>query len=254
MIDFFKITFLSLLQGVAEFLPISSSGHLALAKHFFGFEDIGLRLDIFLHVGTLFAVVFFYRKTVLQILIKRDWSYIVKILLSAVPIGAVVFFFKDFLLNVSSMKILSLSFLFTGVVLFLNGFVKKSEGEITFLKSIAIGLAQAVAALPGVSRSGMTITAARAVGVSSHKSAEFSFLMSIVPIGGAALLDLVGSMSLAGEQGQSVSWALIIWGMFISLVSGYLSLSLLTRIVNRDTFWMFAPYCILLGVIVQIFS
>lgn len=254
MMDFLKVTFLSVLQGVAEFLPVSSSGHLAVARHYFGMGDAGLRLDIFLHVGTLFTVVFFYRKTVLRVLAERQWGYILKLIVSAIPVGVAGFLLKGAVSNVSSVKLIGFAFIITGVVLFAGKAIKNSRGEVDFLRSLAMGLAQAAALFPGISRSGMTISVARALGVSPEKSAEFSFFMSIIPIGGAALLDLLGGVSLAGSGGESVSWSLVLWGMAVSFVAGCISLSFLVRIVNSGKFWMFAPYCMFMGALVLILS
>ena len=253
---------LSVLQGVAEFLPISSSGHLVLGRNLLGMGEVGLRLDIFLHVGTLVSVFAFYAAVAVRIARgalgadgpaarRESVSYILKIVLSAVPAGIVGVFLKDRIETVFASPVaVGSALVFTGVVLTVTKFIPKGTREVSFAKALWMGLAQAVAILPGVSRSGMTLAAARAAGVEAGRSAEFSFLMSAPPIAGAAFLEIVKALRAGSEAAAAneVSWGFCAIGAVCAALVGYFSLALLLKSLKSDKFWMFGPYCVLAGV------
>ena len=244
-----EVTLLSVLQGIAEFLPISSSGHLVLGKGLLGMQDMGMRIDIFLHVGTLAAIFAFYFAVIRRIIVRLEWSYMLKVVLSAIPAGLVGVLFKDQLeAAFASTKMVGGALIFTGVVLTLTRFLPKGDKEVSYLGALWMGLAQAVAILPGVSRSGMTLAAARAGKVEAEKSAEFSFLMSAPPIAGAALLELLESLKETGVgEATEVSWPLTIYGCLLAAVIGYFALKLLLKSLKGHWFWLFGPYCIIAG-------
>ena len=264
----FEVIVLSVLQGIAEFLPISSSGHLVLGRSLLGLGDVGLRLDIFLHVGTLVSIFAFYGAIVARLVknafgargaeaMRESWTYVLKIVVSAIPAGIVGVLFKDDLESVfSSTRAVGAALVFTGVVLIATRFLPRGKGEVSFLRAICMGIAQAVAILPGVSRSGMTLAAARASGVEAGKSAEFSFLMSAPPIAGAALLEVMKTVRAAEPQlsdvsaSGEVSWLLCAVGAVVAAVVGYFALALLLKSLKSDKFWLFGPYCILAGAVV----
>ena len=251
-----EVTLLSVLQGIAEFLPISSSGHLVLGKSLLGMQELGMRIDIFLHVGTLLAIFAFYFAIIRRIIMNLEWSYMLKVVVSAVPAGIVGVLFKDQLeAAFASPKMVGGALIFTGVVLTLTRFLPKGEKDISFGRAILMGIAQAVAILPGVSRSGMTLAAARASKVEAEKSAEFSFLMSAPPIAGAALLELLKSLKESGAaDAVEVSWGLTIYGCVLAAVVGYFSLKFLLKSLKSRWFWLFGPYCILAGVIALVWA
>lgn len=245
-----ETTILAVLQGIAEFLPISSSGHLVIGKALLGVKEPGIRLDIFLHVGTLFAIATFYWKVIWRILRDYDWKYVAKVVVSAVPAGVVGVFFKDDLEELfSSSHAVGAALLFTGIILLATRVLPKGDRDVSFLGAFVMGIAQAVAVLPGVSRSGMTIAAAKASKVESAKAAEFSFLMSAPPIAGAALLEVLKAMKAHCPNcpAAETSWPLVIFGGFIAAVVGYFSLAFLLKALKSDRFWMFGPYCLLAG-------
>ena len=261
----FEVLVLSVLQGVAEFLPISSSGHLVLGRSLLGLGEAGLRLDIFLHVGTLVAVFAFYWATVWRLtkgLFSREasdrasaWGYALKIVLSAVPAGIVGVLFKDQIETAfATPRLVGFALLFTGAVLTATRFLPKGAKDVSWLRALAMGVAQAVAILPGVSRSGMTLAAARAAKVDAEKSAEFSFLMSAPPIAGAALLEVVKALGASGDAAAAataeVSWGLCAAGAVLAAVVGYFSLKLLVSSLKGRWFWLFGPYCLLAGLLV----
>ena len=243
-----EVTLLSVLQGIAEFLPISSSGHLVLGKHLLGMQELGMRIDIFLHVGTLLAIFAFYFSVIRRIVVNLEWSYMLKVVVSAVPAGIVGVLFKD-QLEAASPKMVGAALLFTGAVLTATRFLPKGGKDVSFLRALWMGLAQAVAILPGVSRSGMTLAAARAAKVDAEKSAEFSFLMSAPPIAGAALLELLKSLKVAEAATTEVSWGLTVYGCILAAVVGYFSLKLLVKSLKGRWFWLFGPYCLVAGLL-----
>lgn len=249
-----EVTLLSILQGIAEFLPISSSGHLVLGKSLLGMKEMGMRIDIFLHVGTLLAIFAFYWKIIYRIVKNLEWDYLVKVIVSAIPAGAVGVLFKDQLETAfAEPKMVGGALIFTGIALTATRFLRKGEKGISFGRAILMGLAQAVAILPGVSRSGMTLAAARASGVEAEKSAEFSFLMSAPPIAGAALLQILKAGDAAAATTE-VSWGLTIYGCLLAAVVGYLSLKLLLKSLKGRWFWLFGPYCAVVGLLTLILA
>ena len=246
-----EVAILSVLQGVAEFLPISSSGHLVLGKSLLGLGDVGMRLDVFLHVGTLLSIFVFYFAVIRRIVAGREWSYVAKIVLSAVPAGIVGVLFKSRLENAfSTPQMVGCALVFTGIVLTATRFMPKGERDVSFLRALLMGLAQAVALMPGVSRSGITLAAARAAKVDSQKAAEFSFLMSAPPIAGAALLEIVeAAREPAAEAARETGWGLCIAGALVAGVVGWFALKLLVASLKGRWFWLFGPYCIVAGLL-----
>ena len=247
----FEVFILSVLQGVAEFLPISSSGHLVLGKELLGIGDAGMRLDVFLHVGTLLSIFVFYFAVVRRIVVKREWAYVAKIALSAVPVGVVGVLFKSRLETAfSSPKMVGCALVFTGLVLIATRFMPKGERGVSWLRALFMGLAQAAAILPGISRSGMTLAAARASKVDGERAAEFSFLMSAPPIAGAALLEIVKSArEPAAEAACETDWGLCIAGALVAAVVGWFALKLLVASLKGRWFWHFGPYCLVAGLL-----
>lgn len=254
-----EVMVLSVLQGIAEFLPISSSGHLVLGKSLLGIGNVGIRLDVALHVGTLISIFVFYWQIVRKLLaglVSADaaarseaWLYAAKVVLSAIPVALVGVLFKDQLEALfSSPKMVGVAFLFTGVILTITRFLPRGEKSVSFGRAFLMGVFQAVAILPGVSRSGMTLVAARAAKVDAAKSAEFSFLMSAPPIAGAALLEVLNALKSA-EATVEVSWTYCAFGAIVSAVVGYFALKVLLKSLKSDRFWLFGPYCFLIGLI-----
>ena len=245
-----EVTLLSVLQGIAEFLPISSSGHLVLGKQLLGLQDVGLRLDVFLHVGTLVAIFAFYFSVIRRIVVNLEWSYLLKVVVSAIPVGLVGILFHAQLEEIfSSPRMVGVALIFTGFILTATRFLPKGGLDVSYGRAFWMGIAQAIAILPGVSRSGMTIAAARIVRVDAEKSAEFSFLMSAPPIAGAALLEVLKGAGAAAESAVEVSWPLTIYGCILAAVVGYFSLKLLLKSLKSRWFWLFGPYCLGAGLL-----
>ena len=260
MSDGINVFILSILQGIAEFLPISSSGHLVLAKNLLGLESPGVRLEVALHVGTLFSVVVFYWETILGLIkgaftgCRDSWRMIANIVVSILP--AIIFYLichKAVDATFESTRAVGVALVFTGVVLCALRWVPGRSGGVTLPRAVAIGLAQAVAILPGVSRSGMTIAMARMSGVAPEKSAEFSFLISLPLIVGATLKEALFSHPSADIAEAQVSLGLLVMGAVVAGGVGYVALKLLVRMLRGHSFWWFGVYCLAAGVLTLAF-
>jgi undecaprenyl-diphosphatase len=245
-----NVIFLALVQGLTEFLPVSSSGHLVIAQRLLGVGEPGITLEVWLHIGTLVSILVFYRRVIVDLIkgvfrLERESLLMgAIILISMIP--AVVFyllchqFVESFY---ESPRVTGSLMIFTGMILIGMRWIPNRDGCLTVPRAIVIGLAQALALFAGISRSGMTISAARASGVSSVKAAEFSFLMVIPLLVGAAFMDF---MKLPAAGGGSCPGLLAV-GVAVSGVIGYLALTLLVKVLKGGRFWMFGIYCVLVG-------
>ena len=266
MKEFFDVTLLSVLQGVAEFLPISSSGHLVIGQSVLGVNAPGMRLDVFLHVGTVGAIFAFYRATVARLLLGlvstdasrrcEAWTYAAKVVVSALPAVVVYFCFKHAIEGFfENTKMVGALLMFTGAVLMGTRFLPKGTEKVTYLRALLMGVGQAIAILPGVSRSGMTLASARGGRVAPEAAAEFSFLMSVPLILGAAVLEFVKGLSAlpAPDAVPEPSWGIVADGAVVAAVVGYFSLAGLVKVLKGKCFWMFGPYCILASLLALCF-
>ena len=255
--SFWEIILLAIVQGLTEFLPVSSSGHLVVANsilHALGSTPVQdlIEVSIVLHLGTLMAVLVFYRREIL-LLLSRDRRVIPLLIVGTLP--AVVFglvlkrgFFEKMILE--SPFIAGLMFPITGIVLLWIS--RRAQGEthypeMTWRQSLQIGLMQAAAILPGISRSGFTIAGGLAVGLSRQASATYAFLLAVPAILGAGILE--GLEFLEGEPAGTSALNLAI-GFLVSLAVGWVALKLLVGLVQRGRLAMFAYYLIPLGVAV----
>ena len=256
----FQALVLGLIQGLTEFLPISSSAHLALAPWFFGWQDPGLAFDVALHFGTLLAVLWFFRKewvqlitAVISIVRKRrvgtvEEKRVIFLILATIPgaIGGLLLEEKaETVFRAQALTATAL--IMMGVILWAADRFSRMTRDLTtmrWLDAILIGIAQVVALVPGVSRSGSTITAARVLGFNRESAAVFSFLMSM-PITAAAIV-LKGPEVLR-ESGIS---APLIIGVLSAALSSWLAIAVLLRYVARHSYGIFALYRVVLGVVV----
>lgn len=249
-----EVTILAILQGVAEFLPISSSGHLVLGQTLLGVNEPGMRLDLFLHVGTLASIFVFYWRTVARIFRNLEWLYMLKVVVSALPAVVVYFCFKDTIDGLfENARMVGALLMFTGVVLVGTRFIPRGNKDVSILRALIMGLGQAVALLPGVSRSGMTLACARGGRVDAEKSAEFSFLMSAPLIMGGAALELVKALKSPAADGE-IGWGLTIYGAALAAVVGYYSLKILVNSLKGRWFWLFGPYCLVAGLLTLVLA
>jgi undecaprenyl-diphosphatase len=255
--SWFEVFVLSLIQGITEFLPISSSAHLVLAPRIFGWDDQGLAFDVAVHLGTLFAVIIYFRNEILSLL--KDWLISLKIrknigestlawgiIAATIPACVAGLLFNDMIEEYlrSPLVIASTTIIF-GVALFIaDRFAgAKSEKNITLYIALLIGLAQMLALIPGVSRSGITLSAALMLGFSRVSAAKFSFLLSI-PI----ILLASGYEGLKLLQNiDGVEWDKIAGAVAISFLSGYICIHLFLKAVSRFSITPFVVYRLLLG-------
>ena len=250
---------LGLVQGLTEFLPVSSSGHLTIAKELFGIETSNLSFEVMVHAATVCSTIVAFRKEILDLLrglfnlqMNSQKEYILKIVVSMIPIFIVGVFFKDYVESIfgSGLLVVGCMLLVTALLLSLSEYLSnKQQGEgrpVGFKDAIIIGLAQALAVLPGLSRSGTTISTGLMLGVKKADVAQFSFLMVLVPILGEAFLELVGGEFSGAASGiPAVSMVL---GFASAFLSGLFACTLMVNIVKKAKLWLFAVYCVLVGI------
>ena len=246
----FEIILLAILHGIAEFLPISSSGHLVIGEHVLGLHAPGMRLDIGLHVGTLVSVAVFYWSIIWRIVRRREWGYMGRIVSSAVPACLL-----SFDATAKDVHVVGVLLMVTGAILVGTRFLPRGTRPVGVWGALLMGVAQACALWPGLSRSGLTLAAARLGKIDAEKSAEFSFLMSAPLIVGGLLLEIAKSLapSAPGPGGAAdVPWGLVAFGAAISAVVGYFALKLLLRTLRSASFWLFGFYCLTAGLLTVI--
>jgi len=256
--NFWQTIFLASIQGITEFLPISSSGHLAIFQKIFNL-GVPVIFDIFVHVGTLLAIVFFFRKELGKILKglfvkeRNSWRIFWLLLVGSLPalfIGLLLEKHLEFIF--SSLRLIAFSFLLTGIFListkFLKAKRKKNLVSLKWLDVLVVGLFQAVAILPGVSRSGSTIVGGLWRNFKRETAFQYSFFLAIPAILGALVLqipDLKNQTSLFLSQS--------ILGMLVAFGVGFFSLKILKKVLLNFQFWFFGFYCFLLGFLLLIF-
>ncbi|MCX6694923.1 MAG: undecaprenyl-diphosphate phosphatase [Candidatus Altiarchaeota archaeon] len=242
--DYAQAMLLSIIQGITEWLPVSSSGHLVIAQHFFKI-NAPVAFDAALHFGTLISVLVFMRKDLTGMLAslanpeKRNptLKYLTYIILATIPVGVAGLMFKGFFESLfSNLSAVTAGLLFTGLLLFISERHLKS-GVIDAKKALTIGLMQSIAIIPGVSRSGTTISTGLMAGVNREDAARFSFLLSIPAILGGVIVES-GSLANASIDAQVVAA-----GVLASAIVGYLSLKLLWQTILQKRFHLFAYYC-----------
>jgi undecaprenyl-diphosphatase len=233
---------LGIVQGLTEFLPVSSSAHLVIVQHLLpGFEQPGVLFDVILHLGTTAAVLFYFRYEIMRLTMKE----IKYLLVGSIPAGVVGIVFQ------TALEDLFLSTFLVGITLFvtaaLNFFTDRASAtreRMNYLDAIVMGIGQAIAIIPGISRSGATIFAGTSMGLDRQKAAQYSFLLSVPAILGATVLQLI---SHGGEDNLPVG--LYILGFMTALVTGFISIMLTFRFLTEKKFTYFAIYCVVLGFI-----
>ncbi len=255
MQDLIKYLILGLIQGIAEWLPISSSGHLAIAKHFLGI-DKPISLDIMLHFASLLVILVVFRKDLRQLakgVLKRDKSsldLLAFLAIGSIPIAIVGVMFSRIISTFSSNIIyVSLALIITGLMLLMTRFIKASPKELDLISSFLIGIFQAIAIFPGISRSGSTISGAMILGIKKEEAARFSFLLAIPAIFGALIFKIRAIAYLADSD-----LLLIGASMATAFVSGMLSLNALLGFIKKKGIWIFSFYCLLVGSILLLFN
>lgn len=262
--DWLQALVLGLLQGLTEYLPVSSSGHLTIGSYLFGLNgEDNLAFTVVVHVATVFSTLVVLWKEIDWILkglfkfkLNDETKYFINILISMIPVGIVGVFFKDQVEEVfgSGLLIVGCMLLVTAALLVFSYYARPRQREnISPLHAFIIGLAQAVAVLPGLSRSGSTIATGLLLGNKKEKLAQFSFLMVIPPILGEALLDVV--KGLKGEEAFGGIDALpLIVGFVAAFVSGCVACKWMINIVKKGKLVWFGVYCAIAGAATIVFS
>ncbi len=251
----FESLILGIIQGLTEFLPISSSGHLELGKAIFGSEAIGqesLFLTLVLHLGTALSTLVVFRKDIMDLLkgifsIKKNDShtFMLKIIISMIPAVIVGLFFEKQIsaLFDKNLFLVGSMLLLTGIILFWAERVPKTIGEVSNQKALLIGLIQAIAILPGISRSGSTIAGALIIGIDREKAARFSFLMVLPLIFGSIAKSLIDFKGVP-EQFETIP---IVLGFFASFITGIFACKWMIGLVKKSQLIYFSFYCFILG-------
>ncbi len=254
---------LGLLQGLTEFLPVSSSGHLALAEHFFGVETPGVTFEVLVHFGTALAVLWFFRRRVASIvsaavgfLTRRGYDacearLAFHLIVATIPAAIIGLLFEEVVGRFFSNPVaVSFLLLLTGCMLWLTKWLQEGvRAEGSTRDAILIGIAQAAAILPGISRSGATISAGLALGIDRTKAAEFAFLLSIPVILGATVMSIGDAITMRGELGAAAAA-----GTGAAFLSALPAIAILMKVVTIGRLHRFAYYCWAAGALGIIFS
>lgn len=252
--DLLAAAILGVVQGLTEFLPVSSSGHLILARAFFGWDAgrYGLAFDVACHVGTLLAVVTFFREDVRAMLAGaaaaigfgkgRPQRLVRRIAAGTIPVVVVVLLFGHELEQLRDPKVVAIALAVGGVALLLAEWLGKhnrSEDTVTYWEAIAIGIAQAAALVPGVSRAGATLTVALLIGLKRQGAARFVFLLSLPAVFAAGVKE---TLDVAEAGGSDLPASLFIVGLVVSAVTGYLTITFFLRYLANHSLAVFAVY------------
>jgi len=258
--DIIQIIALALVQGLTEFLPISSSAHLILLPLLTGWQDQGLAFDVAVHVGTLTAVIFYFRKTLATLTV--DWLSSVSqrqmvgesrlawaVLLGTIPVGLAGLLLGDIIeTQLRSPLVIAITTIVFGLMLGWTDWKstqQRDEHHLNFSDVLFIGIAQAIALIPGTSRSGITITAGLLLGLSREAAARFSFLLSI------PVIILAGSLKTTEliQSDLTTDWTAIMTGTVLSALSAYLCIHFFLKMIEKIGLWPFVIYRLILGAI-----
>tara|TARA_B100000768_G_scaffold179288_1_gene196676 strand:- start:257 stop:1057 length:801 start_codon:yes stop_codon:yes gene_type:complete len=260
--NFIEAILLGIVQGLTEFLPVSSSGHLELSKALLGSEldaSASMMFTVTVHAATALATMVIFREDIKNITINffkgdnEDRKFSFAIIISMIPAAIVGIFFNDAieLLFSGNLILVGSMLLITGVLLFLTDKAENRKLELTYFKAFIIGLSQAIAILPGISRSGATISTSILLGIDREKAARFSFLMVVPLILGKMILDIDDILSMPTSSGSNQLMFLII-GFCSAFFTGLWACKLMIKLVKRARLKGFATYCIMIGTLTLI--
>lgn len=275
--EWFESLLLGLVQGLTEFLPVSSSGHLMIARELLGIElpsdDVFLSFEVMVHAATVLATIVVFRKQIWDLLkglfafkYNDETDYILKIALSMIPVFIVGMFFKDAVTSLfEGLTVVGCALLLTSALLFVSDVLSqrkaKSKAEtagaearngITWWQALIVGIAQAVAVIPGLSRSGTTIATGLISGVRRDVMAQFSFLMVLVPILGESFLELIGGGFV--ESAASIGGLSLTLGFIAAFISGLFACKVMIALVKKASLKWFALYCAIAALLVLFLS
>lgn len=251
----FQSILLGIIQGLTEFLPVSSSGHLELVKFFLGDESLAeesMLMTVTLHAATAFSTIFIFRKDIAEIfkgLFQFKWNeetaFSIKIIISMIPAVIVGLVWEDLIEQLFNQQILLVGsmLIITGILLFLADRAQNTDKEVSYWNSFLVGIAQAIAILPGISRSGATIASSVLLGVDRERAARFSFLMVVPLILGKMAKDLL-SGEIAQSQAQMVP---LIVGFIAAFITGALACLWMIKLVKNSKLTYFSLYCFIVA-------
>jgi undecaprenyl-diphosphatase len=251
----FEALVLGLIQGLTEFLPVSSSGHLEIAKSLFGVNpEMSFYFTVAVHGATVLSIIVVFWREIVTILkgtlefrMNDETSYVLKIIVSMIPVGIAGLFLKDQIESMFTGNMVFVGFMLVITSLLLAGahFIRKRNRTINYLDAFIIGIAQAFAVIPGISRSGATIATGLMLGNKKEEMARFSFLMVLIPVIAANLLEIFTGEAIAGSSGLGI----ILTGFFAAFFSGYLACKWMVELVKRSKLIWFSVYCIIAGLV-----
>ena len=253
--NWFEAVVLGLIQGLTEFLPVSSSWHLEIGKYFFDINaEENFYFTIAVHGATVASTIAVFWKEILQLITgslkfrkNEESTYVLKLIVSVIPVGIAGIFLRDSVEGLfnGNMNFTGFMLLVTSILLAIGHFIRKKERSITYLDSFLIGIAQALALIPGISRSGATISTGMMLGNRKDELAKFSFLMVLVPVLGANLLGI-----LPDDTGSASTRAgIIAIGALAAFISGYLACRWMISLVRRSKMIWFSIYCAIVGLL-----
>ena len=253
--NWFQALVLGLIQGLTEFLPVSSSGHLEIAKSILGVDpESSFYFTVAVHGATVLSTIFVFWKEILNLIkgflkfkMNEETSYSLKILLSMIPVGIAGVLLKDPIEKLfnGNLVFIGLMLLVTSIILALAHFIRKGERSIGYKDSLIIGIAQAIAVIPGISRSGSTIATGLIIGNKKEDIARFSFLMVLLPVLGANLLEILsGDLSM-----NSAGLGSVLVGFIAAFVAGYFACTWMISLVKRSKLIWFSIYCAIVGLL-----
>lgn len=238
-----KAIILGLVQGITEFLPVSSSGHLVVMKTLLGFHSPGITFEVLLHLATMLSVLVYFNRIVIDVLL--DLKYLLFIVIGSIPAAIVGVFFGDYIEQMfNGVGWVDLFFVLNGVLLVGGWWLasrKSTNRELSYGLAFLIGLAQALAVLPGISRSGMTITAGVLLGLRREEAFKFSFFLFLPAVFGAGLLKLKDITEFSSNWGE-------IGGFVVAFFVGIAALSILKNTLSRNRFSIYGAYTAALGI------
>jgi undecaprenyl-diphosphatase len=253
--SWFEALVLGLIQGLTEFLPVSSSGHLEIAKSLFGVDpETSFFFTIAVHGATVLSTLLVFRKEILSLAsgslkfkMNEETSYTLKIILSMIPVGIAGILLKDPIESLfnGNLVFIGLMLLVTSAVLAAAHFMKKGARPIGYKDALIIGIAQAIAVIPGISRSGSTIATGLIIGNRKEDIAKFSFLMVLVPVIGANILEVVsGDVSMSGTN-----WGVVLTGFIAAFISGFFACTWMIALVKKSKLIWFSVYTAIVGLL-----
>jgi len=249
MLSSIEILILSLVQGLFEFLPVSSAAHLVLIEKYYSFNNQNLLIDICLHLGSLLAIIFYFRKDLLNFINNKD--FLIKILIGTIPIIPVgyIFYQTGFIDQLRNLKVIGWMSLVFGILLYISDKIKitkKIDTEFSNKSAIIIGLFQVLSLIPGVSRSGITISSGRLLGFDRYDSAKISFFLSIPTLAAASIL---GVYNIYKEGSSELNFIAII-AIIFSFIFSYITISFFLNFIKKFSLNIFIIYRIIFSLVI----